>query len=552
MNKKGIWFFLVIVFCYCQVFGQLKPPKDWFHLDNADSKYLGVATETLYKKIIKNRKGQSVVVAVIDSGVDYKHEDLDDVMWVNEDEIPDNGIDDDKNGYIDDIHGWNYLGNSKGENAAHAHTELLRLYMEYDKQFKDVKESEIPKSNREKYKRYLSFNETIEQKKAEATENAFLYKTIGNAADRLEKAIGKPNITQEDLRNYKSDNPLLSQVAQVLADIMAEVDGSFEDVKNDLIEGAESFENTLKYYFNPEFNARGIIGDNPKDYNQLGYGNNNVKGPDSDHGTHVAGIIAAERNNGLGMDGVANNVKIMALRAVPDGDEEDKDVAHAIRYAVDNGAQVINMSFGKSFSPGKEAVDEAVKYALKNDVVLVHGSGNENEEIFTYNNYPNDEFAKKGLFGPKYADNWIEVGAISWKSGEDMVAEFSNYSAEHVDVFAPGVAIYSTKPENDYQNLQGTSMASPVVAGLAAMLRSYFPDLSAKQVRGIILQSSVVQNQMVKLPGGEEGEKVLFRKLSVSGGVVNVVKAFEIAMSTKGKNKKNSAMRKKIWESVTP
>jgi cell wall-associated protease len=320
-----------------------------------------------------------------------------------------------------------------------------------------------------------------------------------------------------------------------------------------LLDGAESFENTLAYYYNPEFNPREVIGDNPEDYDQMGYGNNDVRGPDSDHGTHVAGIIAAERDNGLGIEGVANNVRIMSLRAVPDGDERDKDVALAIKYAVDNGAQVINMSFGKDYSPGKSAVDEAVKYALKNDVLLVHAAGNDNKEIFTKNNFPNDEFLKKGLFGPRYADNWVEVGANSWKSGEDLAAEFSNYSAEHVDIFAPGVAIYSAEPGNEYQNHQGTSMAGPVVAGVAALVRSYFPDLTAKQVKEVLMQSAVVQNVMVKRPGAEEGDALVpFKRLSVSGGVVDAVKAFEVARSMKGKNRKKADLRKEIWNDINP
>jgi cell wall-associated protease len=251
--------------------------------------------------------------------------------------------------------------------------------------------------------------------------------------------------------------------------------------------------------------------------------------------------------------GVANNVRIMSLRAVPDGDERDKDVALAIKYAVDNGAQVINMSFGKDYSPGKSAVDEAVKYALKNDVLLVHAAGNDNKEIFTKNNFPNDEFLKKGLFGPRYADNWVEVGANSWKSGEDLAAEFSNYSAEHVDIFAPGVAIYSAEPGNEYQNHQGTSMAGPVVAGVAALVRSYFPDLTARQVKEVLMQSAVVQNVMVKRPGAEEGDALVpFKRLSVSGGVVDAVKAFEVARSMKGKNRKKADLRKEIWNDINP
>jgi cell wall-associated protease len=553
MIKRVIFILSLTFFAGSFIFAQTAPPKDWFHLNKSDGKYQGVSTKQLYQEILKGRVGQQVVVAVIDSGVDYEHEDLDDVMWVNEDEIPNNGKDDDNNGYIDDIHGWNYLGNASGENTAHAKTELMRLFVEYDKQFKDVDESSLSKSDKEKYQQYLSFQETIEQKKAEAAENAFLYKTIGRAAERLEQAIGKDEISMEDLQNFKSDNPLLSQVSLMLVDIMKDMGGSFEEIKDGLLDGAESFENTLAYYYNPEFNPREVIGDNPEDYDQMGYGNNDVRGPDSDHGTHVAGIIAAERDNGLGIEGVANNVRIMSLRAVPDGDERDKDVALAIKYAVDNGAQVINMSFGKDYSPGKSAVDEAVKYALKNDVLLVHAAGNDNKEIFTKNNFPNDEFLKKGLFGPRYADNWVEVGANSWKSGEDLAAEFSNFSAEHVDIFAPGVAIYSAEPGNEYQNHQGTSMAGPVVAGVAALVRSYFPDLTAKQVKEVLMQSAVVQNVMVKRPGAEEGDALVpFKRLSVSGGVVDAVKAFEVARSMKGKNRKKADLRKEIWNDINP
>jgi cell wall-associated protease len=303
MIKRVIFILSLTFFAGSFIFAQTAPPKDWFHLNKSDGKYQGVSTKQLYQEILKGRVGQQVVVAVIDSGVDYEHEDLDDVMWVNEDEIPNNGKDDDNNGYIDDIHGWNYLGNASGENTAHAKTELMRLFVEYDKQFKDVDESSLSKSDKEKYQQYLSFQETIEQKKAEAAENAFLYKTIGRAAERLEQAIGKDEISMEDLQNFKSDNPLLSQVSLMLVDIMKDMGGSFEEIKDGLLDGAESFENTLAYYYNPEFNPREVIGDNPEDYDQMGYGNNDVRGPDSDHGTHVAGIIAAERDNGLGIEG---------------------------------------------------------------------------------------------------------------------------------------------------------------------------------------------------------------------------------------------------------
>jgi len=287
-----------------------------------------------------------------------------------------------------------------------------------------------------------------------------------------------------------------------------------------------------------------MVDDNYADKNERYYGNNDVKGPDASHGTHVAGIIGAERNNDIGMDGVAAPVKIMAVRTVPAGDERDKDVANAIYYAVDNGASIINMSFGKGYSPDKKVVDDAVKYAARHDVLLVHAAGNDGNEVNSSNNFPTDKYLKRGLFGPKYAPNWIEVGALNWEGGENLAADFSNYSAENVDVFAPGTAIYSTTPDNTYDSYPGTSMAAPMVAGVAAVLRAYFPDLTAEQVKEVIATSTDQQaDLMVVQPGSDE--KVPFSTLSVSGGVVNLAKAVETAIQTAGKKRKTAPRKLK-------
>jgi subtilisin family serine protease len=313
--------------------------------------------------------------------------------------------------------------------------------------------------------------------------------------------------------------------------------GSFEDFAKVIEDGYDYLKERFEYNYNPDFDGRAKVDDNYADKTERYYGNNDVKGPDAFHGTHVAGIIAAERNNDLGMDGIAGPVKIMAIRTVPAGDERDKDVANAIYYAVDNGASVINMSFGKGYSPYKEVVDKAVKYAAKKDVLLVHAAGNDGQQVNSTNNFPTDKYARRGLFGPKHAPNWIEVGAANWEGGENLAASFSNYSPEYVDVFAPGTAIYSTAPDNEYENSQGTSMAAPVVAGVAAVLRAYFPDLTAEQVKEIISSSTDQPSaQMVIKPGTDE--KVPFSELSVSGGVINVEKAVEKAIQTKGKKRK--------------
>lgn len=512
-----------------------KAPDNWFHLDATSDGFSGVSTEKMYKEL-SGKKANTVIVAVIDSGVDAEHEDLKDVMWVNAKEIPGNGIDDDKNGYIDDIHGWNFIGGKDGKNVHHDLLEITRLYRDYDKQFKNKSEDDLSKKEKKKYKQYKEMEEIIKEKQEENAGNAMLYGGLLNAVNAIELAIGKDNITKKDLENFESDDPMIARAAAILASNIIERGSTINDFKKQLEGGVEHFTNQVEYYYNPEFNPRAIVGDNYKDTYQKNYGNNDIEGPDAGHGTHVAGIIAASRGNGIGMDGVANNVKIMSIRTVPDGDERDKDVANAIIYAVDNGAKVINMSFGKGYSYDKNAVDKAVKYAAKKDVLLVHAAGNSNQDNDNTNNFPNDKYQKKGLFKPKMAENWLEIGALSWKKGEDAPANFSNYGKENVDVFSPGVDIYSTTPNNKYEHFNGTSMAAPVTAGIAAVIRGYYPKLTAEQVKDVIMRSAVKQNQKVKVPGSDK--KVSFSDLCRTGGTVNAYKAIQMASKVKGKNKK--------------
>lgn len=511
-------------------------PKNWPHLDAKADGFPGMSTQKTYKELLKGRTSQTIVVAVIDSGVDKDHEDLKSVMWVNEDEIPDNGIDDDNNGYIDDIHGWNFIGGKNGKNVAHENLEMTRLYTLYKKKYEGKDKSDLSKKEKEEFDQYEEFGKIIEKKKEELAPQVMLYGATLEAFTALAEAIGKSpdDITLSDVKNFKTKDEMLSRVSEAVVGFV-EQGQDFGSIYAEVEEIYDYYYGQVNYYYNPEFSPRSIVGDDVNNPREQFYGNNDVKGPDSEHGTHVAGIIAAARGNDVGMDGVADNVRIMSIRTVPSGDERDKDVANAIRYAVDNGAAVINMSFGKGESPNKEVVDEAVKYALKNDVLLVHGSGNDAKEVTFANNYPNDRFDKKGLFAPRYAKNWLEVGASTFSEDENLVASFSNYSADKVDVFAPGVEIYSTVPDNKYKNLQGTSMASPYVAGLAALLRSYFPSLTAAQVKSIIMESSSKQKYRVINPSN--GDSVPFTDMCVTGGLVNTYDAVKQAMATKGKRK---------------
>jgi cell wall-associated protease len=527
-----------------------KAPDSWFTLDPKKDNVNGTGGDEAINQLkAKGKKGQTVIVAVLDSGVDAEHEDLKDVMWTNPNEVPGNGVDDDGNGYIDDIHGWNFIGGKDGKNVLHETLELTREYARLKKRFAGTDPSKLYGDAKKEYQYYEEIKSAFEEQRKEAEEGkAKAEQYFAKSTKAFETAIrilGKKEITPEDLPALKASNdPAAKEAATDLEAAFKNFESQkgFEDTKK---EATEYYDNQLAYNLNPDYDIRSIVGDNYADLTERYYGNNDVEGPDATHGTHVAGIIAASRNNGVGMRGVADNVRIMSVRCVPDGDERDKDVANAIRYAVDNGASIINMSFGKSYSPNKELVDEAIKYAAEHDVLLVHAAGNSSENNDTEPNFPNDMYAKpvkKGLFGKeKNAPNWMEIGALSWKSGDARVARFSNYGKKNVDLFSPGVAIYATVPNNEYASLQGTSMASPAAAGVAAILRSYYPELSADQVKEIMEKSVVVQDGNVKKPGSTE--QVPFSSLCVSGGIVNAPNAVAMADKTKAKKNKRAVWR---------
>jgi len=519
---------------------QAQNGNDGWHLESAGN---GIAVEKAYD-FLKAKPAQTVIVAVIDSGVDADHEDLRDVMWVNPGEIPENGIDDDKNGYIDDIHGWNFLGGQNGDISAD-NLEVTRLYKKYTDMFSGKDVTKLKGKEKKMYEEYKKVKKRVETSKKEADSNLtqleFQQTMINNAIDGLEAALKEEGLGFDEMNKLKSQDQTVQIAKSVIDQINAQggqlesIQGFRDEVENQLGGALEYYTSQAKYHYNPEFNPRDIIGDNYNDPYDRIYGNSNVEGPDAFHGTHVSGIIAARYGNDIGMDGVARaNVQIMAVRAVPDGDERDKDVANAIRYAVDNGATIINMSFGKSFSWDKKIVDDAVKYALKKDVLLVHAAGNDGKDNDSTNNFPNDKFAKRGLFGPKYAKNFMEVGALNFKTDENMVAPFSNYGDTRVDIFSPGMAIYSTTPDDNYGDAQGTSMAAPVAAGIAALIRSHYPQLSAEQVKQVMIDSSIPKTLMVNVPGEKDTQKKL-SEISVAGGIVNAYTALKLASETKGK-----------------
>ncbi|HLL47162.1 MAG TPA: S8 family serine peptidase [Longimicrobiaceae bacterium] len=502
------------------------PPANWWFQDLAGGRFPGTAADRAYRELLAGRQPrQPVIVAILDTGVDIRHEDLDGVIWTNEDEIPGNGVDDDRNGYVDDVHGWNFIG-GKGGNVHQDTYEITRVYGAL-RRYEGARQDTLSAAGRAEYQRYQEIKAEFQKEIAETQEQLQQVAGIKTALDQflrvLRREVGSDSLTVANVTALRPVRMEVMQAQQAYVQLAAA--GITPKQVDDEV---ERLQGRLKNGLNPDFNPRTVVGDDPNDTAQRVYGNNDLKGPDASHGTHVAGIVGAERGNGVGVDGIAPAVRIMPVRVVPDGDERDKDVANAIRYAVDNGARVINMSFGKAYSPQKTAVDEAVRYADSKGVLLVHAAGNDAANLDTQPSYPVRAYQAGGQ--PKL---WIEVGASSY-SADSLAASFSNYSRTRVDVFAPGVSILSTVPDNGYQRNQGTSMAAPVVSGLAALIMSYYPQLSTEQVRAIILESATrFPNQRVAKPGEEAGQ-VAFSELSATGGVVNAYEALRLAAQRAG------------------
>ncbi len=514
-------------------------PANWFNLSPSEGAE-GVRTEEVYKTF-GMPQGEEVIVAVIDSGVDVNHEDLQSKIWINSDEIANNGIDDDKNGYIDDVFGWNFIGGADGMASIQEDTQLgngIRLVKGKESAQVNADSLEITrelarmkklKSRVEELGEALNAEQTayLEKLQKEVSDEVTEAKRIVasysvrletyNVSEGILKAAGLISVTVENVRALTSTDPAVLKAKRDMLTLLT--NGlTFERINRVLAH----YNATVNYHYNEDYNPRTIIGDNYTDLNQKYYGNNDVIGPDADHGTHVSGIIAATRDNSIGMKGVATNIKIMAIRVVPNGDERDKDVANGIRYAVDNGAKIINMSFGKAYSPYKRIVDEAVRYAESKGVLLVHAAGNDNRNINNAPNFP-------GRVDKRNADfnNWLEIGASSFQKGLSLPAEFSNFGSRSVDFFAPGVDILSTVPNDKYDTFSGTSMAAPVVAGVAALVLSYEAGLDAEGLRSLLIDTSRrYPNHKVNIPG--DAKQVLFSSLSIHGTIVDALEAVKV------------------------
>ena len=506
-----------------------KRPDNWFNLDPTTNKVNGVSTEKAYQELLKTKKSTTIIVGVLDSGVDFNHEDLKDVMWTNPGEIAGNGIDDDKNGYIDDIHGWNFIGGKDGKNVNDENLELTRLIRKLKPKYDGKTEADFKtKADKKEFAFYQDLMKDYAKTKDQFEGPYNQLKYIKPGLEKLNKDIKEQQkvekVTLENIKKYEGTSKEEKQM-KLIALAQVKDDVTLDQLIEDVNENFEQYRSLVECSLNLEFDPRYIVGDDYNNSNEKYYGNPDCNGPNSFHGTHVAGIIAASRKNGIGMDGVAADVKIMAVRCIPAGDERDKDVANAIRYAVDNGAKILNMSFGKKYSWDKKVVDDAVKYAESKGVLLIHAAGNDHTDIDEVVHYP-----CKKLEDGKIAPNFIDVGALSWKPNEKIVAKFSNYGKKTVDVFAPGVDIYSTTPKNEYKDASGTSMATPVTCGVAAVLKSYYPSLTPKQIKKILIKSSLKTYKKTKvIKPGTKDKLVKFSSLGKNGGMVNLYEAIIMA-----------------------
>jgi cell wall-associated protease len=523
----------------------LSTTKMWYQKDYQLDTIPGISLDKWYNQNQKKPKSKSIIVAVIDTQIDLKHEDLQGQIWTNPNEIANNGIDDDKNGYIDDINGWSFIGTKNGGYVVWSNYEFVRIVKDWESLFKDKTKSQIDTQDLYKYNEYQRALKTLEEKDKyyknwlkSLKHSVAIYPLVKDTLkhffpkedytyEQLDSMYKKYKINDKRYRQRRDDNDKdLGALIDYMMGNLEVNEKTLEDIKDK----ETQLDSIVNKNLNLNYNERLSIGDNPT-FLEKGYGNNKVsntiKGVRTfqDHNTMVSGIIAANRNNNIGIKGITENVKIMPLNISPSGDEHDKDIAMAIRYAIDNGAKVINMSFWKEFSLHNEWVSEALKYAEDHNVLLVHIAGNNGYDIDKNLCYPNDiNFNTQN----EMCRNFINVGSVSSKLDSTFVSAFSNYGKQNVDLFAPGEKIHTTGAGNIYKTDSGTSLAAPMVSGTAALIWSYYPKLTAAQVKQIILDSGTAYDLEVIVPGTKD-KKVPFSELSKSGKVLNVYNAIQMA-----------------------
>ena len=500
----------------------------------------GISLQKLYRKNKVSQTAHTIVVAVLDTQIDSNHEDLQGRLWINKKEIPNNGIDDDHNGYIDDVNGWNFIGKKNGSCLIWGNSECVRIVRKWESYFKDKNPAQF--SDAEKYnfrqyqtavdylgstrKFYQNWNKSLE----------FGIAVLPAAKEAIKTVFPNENYTLKDLDSlysiYKTNDKSFAQRRDdndrdlgALINYMRSFMEVGQKTAADISSQKTRIDSILQKNLNLGYNERDFIQNNQNRL-EKGYGNNTVSASKNNtHNTQVSGIIAANRNKKTGIQGFSNQIKIMPISVLLTGDEHDLDIAMAIYYAVDNGAKVINMSFGKELSLEQDWVTDAIRYAEKKNVLIIHGAGNSKMDVDKNPYFPSDYSYSDNT---EISSNFINVGATTHTADSTLVYKSSNYGRQNVDLFAPGANIYTLTPGNQYAYDSGTSLAAPMVSGTAALIWLYYPNLSLQEVKQIILDSGVSYDLQVLIPGGQ-GKKAPFKNLSKSGKVLNVYNAMETA-----------------------
>ncbi|MFD2563298.1 S8 family peptidase [Aquimarina rubra] len=497
--------------------------RKWQHKDVIEDTIPGISLDKAYRDLLSDKSGNDIIIALLDSRIDINHEDLKSQIWQNTLEIPNNNVDDDGNGYVDDTQGWNFLGNKEGENMVSAHYAYVRYIKANKKKFIKDSIDTFSKEYVEFHRAMSLYEKEQEQAKRKLITAENSINKYNESKIKLSAYVPEGKFTLETLKNIDTTGNGLKPYVESLSFFV-----KHEFTESSLQDILKNRKRRIKKHLNIEYDERRILRDDPSNLRDMEYGNNNVFS-DIDqltHSTRVAGLIAATRDNNLGIDGISNHNKIMPVCISPLGDEHDKDIALGIRYAVDNGAKVINMSFGKNFSLHKEWVYDALRYAAEHDVLIVSSAGNGSLDLEKENHYyPNDNDNN----GKEFSDTFMLIGAIGNQLNSGLLPYFSNYGKTDVDLFAPGHKIYTTLPNNEYKLDSGTSLAAGIVSGVAGLIRSYYQNLSATEVKNILMKSGTLYNIDVEITVDDSKKMVPFSSLSKSGRVVNAYNALVMA-----------------------
>jgi hypothetical protein len=514
MKKIGI--LLILGTCFTSALSQSKQIKNyagWHKLCGENLRGANTEAARIYMGERWFGTKKNIVVGVIDSGIDTTLESVRPALWSNPKEKPD-GKDNDGNGYVDDLHGWNFLGTADGTfNMTSAGTQEFREFKRLYPKYKHVNAEEM--ANNAEYQYYLAMRKAAGingylRAYAFAQQKAMARHAIDSIAQAMPgidaDTMCVTNVMRLDVNEPRWESWVSAQIADIVRSGGSMTWAKFKQRQQAALQLMQNRIASIER----DIDKRTLMGDNMNDASDIHYGNNTLTVDGCEHGTFVAGIIAGQTPDDKRYEGICPEAKIMTIRICPDGDEYDKDVSTAIRYAVDNGAKVINMSFGKYTSPQADMVNDAIAYAARHDALIVQAAGNDHKDIDRANYFPT-AVDKQG----RRFDNYIRVGATDMHG---HASKISNYGARNVDIFAPGEYIASVFPGNKKDLSQGTSLAAPVVAGVAAMIRCYFPRLTATEVKHILMESASRMD--------EQG-------LSVCNGIVDALAAVKMARKYK-------------------